>query len=178
MDKQLQSIIPNEAVVDKIYNIREQKVMLDSDLALLYGIDTKRINEQVKRNIDRFPEDFMFQLTEYEFQNLKSQIATSSWGGRRTLPYAFTEHGVLMLSSVLNSKKAIQVNIQIMRIFNYFRKMLSDNANIVMELEKLKKSIRNQDQNIEVIFKYLDELSEKQSTSKNRRRIGYMQDDL
>lgn len=178
MDNQLQSIIPNEAVVDKIYNIREQKVMLDSDLALLYGIDTKRINEQVKRNIDRFPEDFMFQLTEYEFQNLKSQIATSSWGGRRTLPYAFTEHGVLMLSSVLNSKKAIQVNIQIMRIFNYFRKMLSDNANIVMELEKLKKSIRNQDQNIEVIFKYLDELSEKQSTSKNRRRIGYMQDDL
>lgn len=178
MDNQLQSIIPNEAVVDKIYNIREQKVMLDSDLALLYGIDTKRINEQVKRNIDRFPEDFMFQLTEYEFQNLKSQFATSSWGGRRTLPYAFTEHGVLMLSSVLNSKKAIQVNIQIMRIFNYFRKMLSDNANIVMELEKLKKSIRNQDQNIEVIFKYLDELSEKESTSKSRKRIGYMQDDL
>ncbi len=108
----------------------------------------------------------MFQLTEYEFQNLKSLFATSSWGGRRTLPYAFTEHGVLMLSSVLNSKKAIQVNIQIMRIFNYFRKMLSDNANIVMELEKLKKSIRNQDQNIEVIFKYLDELSEKENTSK------------
>jgi|SRR5690606_12525678 len=178
MDKQLQSIIPNEAVVDKIYNIREQKVMLDSDLALLYGIQTKVLNQAVSRNFERFPADFMFQLTKTEFENLKSQFVTSSWGGRRTLPYAFTEHGVLMLSSVLNSKKAIQVNIQIMRIFNYFRKMLSDNANIVMELEKLKKSIRNQDQNIEVIFKYLDELSEKQSTSKNRRRIGYMQDDL
>ncbi len=178
MDNQLQSIIPNEAVVDKIYNIREQKVMLDSDLALLYGIQTKVLNQAVSRNFERFPADFMFQLTKTEFENLKSQFVTSSWGGRRTLPYAFTEHGVLMLSSVLNSKKAIQVNIQIMRIFNYFRKMLSDNANIVMELEKLKKSIRNQDQNIEVIFKYLDELSEKQSTSKNRRRIGYMQDDL
>jgi len=178
MDNHLQPIIPNEIVVDKIYNIRGQKVMLDSDLALLYGIQTKALNQAVSRNFERFPADFMFQLTKTEFENLKSQFVTSSWGGRRTLPYAFTEHGVLMLSSVLNSKKAIQVNIQIMRIFNYFRKMLSDNANIVMKLEKLKKSIRNQDQNIEVIFKYLDELSEKENTSKSRKRIGYMQDDL
>ncbi len=120
----------------------------------------------------------MFQLTKTEFENLKSQFATSSWGGRRTLPYVFTEHGVLMLSSVLNSKKAIQVNIQIMRIFNYFRKMFTDNAYLITELENLKKSIRNQDQNIEIIFKYLDELSEKESILKSRTRIGYMQDDL
>jgi hypothetical protein len=101
-------MIPDETVINKIYLIRNEKVMLDSDLALLYGIETRRLNEQVKRNIERFPEDFMFQLTETEFENLKSQFATSSWGGRRKLPYAFTEHGVLMLSSVLNSDLAIQ----------------------------------------------------------------------
>src|SRR5665811_240024 len=109
--------IPEEVIMSKIYLIRGQKVMLDSDLAELYGVETRRLNEQVKRNIDRFPEDFMFQLMEPEFENLKSQIATSSWGGRRKLPFAFTEHGVLMLSSVLNSNLAIKVNIQIMRIY-------------------------------------------------------------
>ncbi|MBN1184616.1 MAG: ORF6N domain-containing protein [Bacteroidales bacterium] len=91
-------VLPDEVVMSKIYLIRGQKVMLDNDLAGLYGVETKRLNEQVKRNIDRFPDDFMFQLTKEEFENLKSQIAISSWGGRRTLPYAFTEHGVLMLS--------------------------------------------------------------------------------
>lgn len=111
MDKLLHPIIPNEVLVDKIYNIREHKVMLDSDLATLYGIETKVLNQAVRRNFERFPADFMFQLTKTEFENLKSQFVTSSWGGRRTLPYVFTEHGVLMLSSVLNSKKAIQVNI-------------------------------------------------------------------
>ena len=116
-DKKQLSVIPDEAVINKIYFIRNEKVMLDSDLAELYGVETKRVNEQVKRNIDRFPEDFMFQLTEIEFENLKSQIATSNWGGRRTLPYAFTEHGVLMLSSVLNSDVAIKVNIHIMRVY-------------------------------------------------------------
>ena len=107
------SVIPDETILSKILLIRGLKVMLDSDLADLYGVTTKRLNEQVKRNIYRFPDDFMFQLTESEFENLKSQFATSSWGGRRTLPYAFTEHGVLMLSSVLNSELAIKVNIQI-----------------------------------------------------------------
>jgi len=91
--------------------------MLDQDLAALYNVPTKRLNEQVKRNIDRFPLDFMFQLTPEEVENLKSQFATSSWGGHRVAPYAFTEHGVLMLSSVLNSQRAITVNIQIMRIY-------------------------------------------------------------
>ncbi|WP_232335618.1 ORF6N domain-containing protein [Mucilaginibacter arboris] len=107
MSKQLAATIPDEVVMSKIYMIRKEKVMLDEDLAALYGVETRRLNEQVKRNIDRFPEDFMFTLTEEEFANLKSQNATSSWGGRRKLPNAFTAHGVLMLSSVLNSKQAI-----------------------------------------------------------------------
>jgi ORF6N domain len=101
--------LSDEVVISKIYLNREHKVMLDDDLAELYQVETRRLNEQVKRNVDRFPEDFMFQLNEKEWENLKSQNATSSWGGRRKLPYAFTEHGVLMLSSVLNSDRAIQV---------------------------------------------------------------------
>lgn len=111
--KKEELLIPDEIVISKIYYIREQKVMLDSDLAELYGIDTRRLNEQVNRNIDRFPEDFMFRLNDNEFQILKSQIATSRHGGKRKLPLVFTEHGVLMLSSVLNSKQAIQVNIHL-----------------------------------------------------------------
>lgn len=105
--------LPDELVISKIYLIRNHKVMLDDDLAELYLVETRRLNEQVKRNIDRFPRDFMFQLTEKEWENLMSQIATSSWGGRRKMPFVFTEHGVLMLSSVLNSDRVIQVNIQI-----------------------------------------------------------------
>lgn len=103
--------------MNKIYYIRGQKVMLDSDLADLYNVETRRLNEQVARNIDRFQDDFMFRLNDIEFESLISQIATSKQGGRRKLPYVFSEHGVLMLSSVLNSKQAIKVNIQLMRIF-------------------------------------------------------------
>jgi len=107
---------------------RLHKVMLDRDLAELYGVETRRLNEQVSRNIERFPHDFMFQLNNDEWPNLKSQFATSSWGGSRKLPFAFTEHGVLMLSSVLSSKQAIQVNIQIIRIFTRVRQMLTDHT--------------------------------------------------
>ena len=109
--------VDSNLVLSKIFIIRKKKIMLDEDLAEMYGVKTKRINEQVKRNLERFPKDFMFQLTIEEYEYLKSQIATSSWGGRRSLPYAFTEHGVLMLSSVLNSQTAIQVNITIMRVY-------------------------------------------------------------
>ena len=104
-------IISEDGVVNKIYSIRSIRVMLDSDLAELYEIETRVLNQQVKRNESRFPKDFMFQLNSIEWENLKSQNAASNWGGRRKLPYVFTEHGVLMLSSVLNSKKAIAVNI-------------------------------------------------------------------
>jgi hypothetical protein len=126
-----------------------------------------------ERNIDRFPEDFMFQLTKEEFEYLKSQIATSSWGGRRKLPFVFTEHGVLMLSSVLNSDRAINVNIQIMRIFTRVRQLLNDNLSVKLELEKIKKKLENQDKNIELVFNYLDELMEKKENPKPRRKIGY-----
>ena len=113
--------------------------MLDEDLAELYQVPTGRLNEQVKRNIGRFPVDFMFQLTEEEFKNLISQNATSSWGGRRKLPFAFTEHGVLMLSSVLNSERAVGVNIQIMRIYTKMREMLMTNQEIQLKLEQLER---------------------------------------
>ena len=167
------SLIPDDVVINKIYFIRNQKVMLDRDLAELCSVETKRINEQVKRNLSRFPEDFMFQLSEIEFQNLKSQFATSSWGGIRKLPYVFTEHGVLMLSSVLNSEKAIQTNIQIMRIFTKIRQMLAETTELRLDVETIKKKIENQGKNIELVFQYLDELIEKKETKTKRERIGY-----
>lgn len=147
--------------------------MLDNDLAELYGVETRRLNEQVKRNILRFPRDFMFQLSENEYSSLKSQFATSSWGGRRKLPFVFTEHGVLMLSSVLNSEKAIKVNIQIMRIFTKVRQFLTDNLSVKLEIERIKKKLEKQDKNIELVFRYLDELIEKQENPIPRKRIGY-----
>ena len=165
--------IPEEIILTKIYSIRKQKVMTDQDLAELYGIETRRLNEQVKRSISRFPEDFMFRLSEREFNNLKSQIATSSWGGRRKLPFVFTEHGVLMLSSVLNSKQAIDVNIQIMRIFTKIRQILTDNLSVKLEIEEIKKKLENQDKNIELVFSYLDELIEKHENLKPRKKIRY-----
>jgi len=176
-EKQESSMLPDEVIMNKIYFIREQKVMLDSDLAELYGVETRRLNEQVKRNISRFPEDFMFQLSEFEFENLKSQFATSSWGGRRKLPNVFTEHGVLMLSSVLNSEKAIKVNIQIMRIFTKVREALTDNLSIKLDIEEIKNKLANQDKNIELVFQYLDELIEKQEEPETRRQIGYKRND-
>ena len=108
--KELQSLVAEQKILNRIYAIRGEKVMLDQDLAEMYGVETKQLKRQVKRNMDRFPKDFMFELTKKEFENLRSQIGTSSWGGSRYLPIAFTEHGVLMLSSVLSSSTAIQVN--------------------------------------------------------------------
>ncbi len=169
-------IIPDEVVISKIYYMRDQKVMLDSDLAELYEVETRVLNQQVKRNIDRFPEDFMFQLTEMEWETLKSQNATPSWGGRRKSPYVFTEHGVLMLSSVLNSKKAIAVNIQIMRIFTKLREMLTDNLSLKLDIEEIKKKLSNHSKNIELVFNYLDELIEKKDNEKPRKQIGYKPD--
>lgn len=120
-----------------IYQVRGYQVMLDCDLARLYGVDTRRLNEQVKRNLERFPEDFMFQLSKEEVQNLMSQFATSSWGGTRKQPYAFTENGVAMLSSVLRSKTAIEVNIRIMRAFSAMRGFMMSNARVFQRLETL-----------------------------------------
>ncbi|MEJ7693816.1 ORF6N domain-containing protein [Daejeonella sp.] len=170
--------VPDEIIMNKIFYIRNHKVMLDSDLAELYGVETRRLNEQVARNIDRFPDDFMFRLNDTEFESLMSQFATSKRGGRRKLPYVFTEHGVLMLSSVLNNKQAIQVNIQVMRIFTRIRQMLIDNTEIRIEVEKIKSRLGNQDKNMEIVFRYLDELIDRKAEPRSRKRIGFKSDDL
>ena len=166
-------VVPEEVLMNKIYVIRNQKVMLDKDLADLYQVETKQLKRQVKRNIERCPEDFMFELTELEYENLRCQIGTSSWGGVRYLPIVFTEQGVAMLSSVLNSKIAIAVNIQIMLIFTKVRQMLTDNTELRLDIEKIKKKLDNQDKNMEIVFRYLDELIEKKENTKPRTKIGY-----
>lgn len=177
-DLKNESLVTDELVLNKIYFIREQKVMLDEDLAVLYGVSTKRLNEQVSRNSSRFPEDFMFKLTDEEYETLRSQIATSKKGGRRYLPHVFTEHGVLMLSSVLSSQQAIEVNIQIMRIFTRIRQTLLNNTELRLEIEKIKIKLDNQDKNMETVFRYLDGLIEKNTESKPRKRIGYKSDNI
>lgn len=169
----IKSVIPDDIITGKIYLIRDKKVMLDKDLAELYGVETRRLNEQVKRNIERFPEDFMIQLTNSEYQNLISQFATSNRGGRRKLPNAFTEQGVAMLSGVLNSPRAIQVNIQIMRIFTRIREIFTDNLSVRLEIEEIKKKLANHDKNIELVFSYLDELVEKRENPKPGKSIGF-----
>jgi hypothetical protein len=179
--KNSELIIPDEIVMNKIYFIRGQKVMLDRDLAELYQVETKRLKEQVKRNINRFPDDFMFEMSKDELKNWRSQFATSKSDqmGLRHNPYCFTEHGVLMLSSVLNSEKAIEVNIKIMRIFTRFRKMLMENTDIRLAIEKLERKTANNTKNIEVVFRYMDELIEEKNSVpiKNkespRKLIGY-----
>ncbi len=165
--------IPDEIISSKIYLIRSTKVMLDSDLAELYQVETKRLNEQVKRNSVRFPEDFMFQLTSKEWQNLKSQFATSSWGGRRKLPFVFTEHGVLMLSSVLNSDRAISVNIQIIRVFNRIREMLFTHKDLLLKMNKLESKVINQDKSIKQVFDYLNRFIKE--NNKPKEAIGFKQ---
>jgi hypothetical protein len=147
--------------------------MLDSDLAELYQVTTGNLNKAVNRNIKRFPEDFMFQLTETEFKNLMFQIGISSWGGKRKLPFVFTEQGVAMLSGILNSDRAIVVNIQIMRIFTKIRQMLVDNTDLRLEIEKIKNKLDIQDKNMEIVFRYLDELLEKKENPEERNKIGY-----
>jgi hypothetical protein len=169
------SIIPDEVVINKIYFLRNQKVMLDRDLATLYGIETRVLKQAVRRNIVRFPEDFMFELTKEEFENWRSQFATSNSDkmGLRYAPMVFTEHGVLMLSSVLSSEKAIQTNIQIIRIFTKIRRMLVDTTELRLDVETIKKKIENQGKNIELVFQYLDKLIEKKETKIERAKIGY-----
>lgn len=167
------SIVPNEVIMSKIYVIRNQKVMIDKDLAELYDVTTRQMNQQVKRNLTRFPENFMFQLTDDEFQILMSQIVTSSWGGIRKLPFVFTEHGILQLSNVLKSERATQMSIKIIEIFVSLREFLTDNLSLKLEVEEIKKKLANQNKNIELVFSYLDELIEKQDNKIEREKIGY-----
>ena len=168
--------IPQEIIERKIYLIRGHKVMLSMDLAELYGVPVKRLNEQVKRNIKRFPDDFIFQLNYEEYKILKSQIATSRWGGaRRANPYAFTEQGVAMLSSVLNSERAIQVNIAIMRAFVKLRQVLSTHKELAHKLNELERKIEKHDVDIQSIFGAIRQLMAP-PPEKPRRIIGFKQE--
>ena len=132
---------PAERIVRAIRVLRGQKILLDADLALLYGVETRRLNEQVRRNRERFPDDFMFQLTANEFGNLKSQFATSSWGGRRKLPFAFTEHGAIMAATVLNSARAIEMSIYVVRVFVQLRELLASNKELAAKLDELERRV-------------------------------------
>lgn len=152
------SFLTDELLISSIKTIRNCKVLLDEDLAALYDVPTKRLNEQVKRNLERFPPDFMFQLTGQEMEILKSQFATSSWGGRRKLPYAFTEHGILMLSSVLGSPRAVQVNIRIMRVYVRLREMLLIHKDALLKLEHLEHQVLKHTDDIDVLFNALKQL--------------------
>jgi cell division protein FtsL len=167
-------LIPDEIIMNKIYYIRNQKVMLDFDLAILYQVETKQLKRQVRRNQDRFPDDFMFELSQDEYQVLRSQIGTLKQGEHtKYLPMVFTEQGVAMLSSVLNSGRAIKVNIQIIRIFTRIRQVLTDNTDLRLEVEKIKTKLDNQDKNMEIVFRYLDELIDKKNEHEGRKMIGY-----
>jgi phage regulator Rha-like protein len=165
-------IIPIERIETEIFFLRNQKIMLSNHLAKLYGVETRTLIQAVKRNLDRFPKDFMFQLSKKEFENLKSQIVISSWGGaRRSRPFAFTEQGVAMLSSVLNSKKAIKVNIQIMRAFVKLREILSTHKELAEKLKELELKIDSHDQQIQAIFDVINQLLS--PPEKPKKKIGF-----
>ena len=165
----MNDLIPIENITGLIYLIRGQRVMLDRDIAKLYGVETKRLKEQVKRNIERFPEDFMFELSTREYENLRSHFATSSWGGTRYIPMAFTEHGILMISSVLKNDKAVQVNIQIMRAFMKMRQMIFDNAELRKQIDELR---ADTDGKFRIVFETLDHLLFIEN--KPKKKIGFM----
>jgi phage regulator Rha-like protein len=166
------NVFPTEAVISKILLIRDQKVMLDSDLAKLYGVETKKLNQQVKRNINRFPNDFMFQINEEEFRSLKSQSVTSKEkGGRRYLPYAFTEHGVAMLSSILNSDKAIQANIFIIRAFIKLRELISTHKDVQKKLKSIEDKLNLHEDKIIQIIRIINQFTA--PPDKQKRKLGF-----
>ncbi|OGI07285.1 MAG: DNA-binding protein [Candidatus Margulisbacteria bacterium GWF2_35_9] len=165
-------IIPNELIESKILIIRGKNVLLDKDIALLYGVETRRLNEQVKRNIDRFPGDFMFQLSIEEFDLLKSHFATSNWGGTRKVPYAFTEHGALMLATVLKSPKAITTSIQIIRIFTRLRQLVNSNNEMALKLDLVIKTLNEHDGHIQSIYSVIEKLLE--PTESDDKKIGFV----
>jgi hypothetical protein len=167
-----EALVPARHVESLIYFIRSEKVMLDSDLAFLYGVETKVLIQAVKRNLERFPIDFMFQLSIDEYQNLRSQFVTSSgWGGRRSRPYVFTEQGVAMLSGVLDSPRAVGVNIEIMRAFVKLRKMLSSHADLARKIEQLESKY---DAQFKAVFDAIRELMV--LPAKEKRKIGFRQE--
>jgi len=162
------ALVPIERIERAILLVRGEKVLLDADLAALYGVDTRSLVQAVKRNLGRFPADFMFQLTSEEFDNLRSQFVISSWGGRRSSPYAFTEQGVSMLSSVLKSRRAVQVNVEIMRTFVRLRQMLASHADLARKLDTLEKRY---DAQFKAVFDAIRQLMA--PPEPKRKRIGF-----
>lgn len=167
-------LIPEEVIVTKIYLLREQKVMIDRDLAELYGVETKYLKRQVRRNIVRFPSDFMFEMTEKEFYNWRSQFVTSNQDkmGLRYAPMVFTEDGVGQLSTVLNSERAILVNIQIIRLFNKMRKILLTNKDILLKLEKLEQQVMQNTDDVRLVFEAIKKMLQP-VPKEDRKPIGY-----
>ncbi|MDN3548980.1 ORF6N domain-containing protein [Mucilaginibacter aquaedulcis] len=170
-------LMPDEVVTSKIYLIRGKKVLLDSDLAELYNTETKRLKQQVKRNINRFPNHFMFELTKEENEILRSQNVTLRHGEHsKYLPYAFTEHGILMLSNVLKSDRAVEISIRIIDIFVRLRENYTDQTELWLAIEKIKGKLDSQDRSMDIMFRYLDELSERipnRQEPDSRKMIGY-----
>ena len=170
--------IPDEIIMQKIYYIRGHKVMLDSDLAELYGTETKILKQAVKRNIERFPDRYMFEMTKKESEASRSQNATLKRGENiKYLPYAFTEHGVMMLANVLKSKRAIEVSMRIIDVFILLRETLSNHTEFRLEIEEIKNKLQNQSKNLELVFQYLDELLEKKENPQPRKAIGFKTND-
>jgi phage regulator Rha-like protein len=173
-EKNKESLVPNELIASRILLIRGQKVMIDADIAQLYGVDTKRLNEQVKRNKSRFPENFMFELTNAEKTDVVANCDhLENLKFSPVLPKVFTEHGIMMVANVLTSERAIQVSIQIIEVFIKMREMLTDNLSLKLDVEEIKKKLSNHSKNIELVFNYLDELIDKKENEKPRKQIGY-----
>ncbi len=172
--KKVTIAIQDEIVISKIFIVKGKKIMIDTDLAELYAVPTKRLNEQVKRNIKRFPEDFMFQLNQGEKQDLiESHAHLNKLKYSPNLPFAFTEHGAVMLASILNSDRAIEVNVQIVRIFTRMREMFLTHKDILLKLEQLERKVVGQDGDIKVIFRYIKELLS--PGTEPMRKIGFKQ---
>ncbi|NEN24818.1 ORF6N domain-containing protein [Cryomorpha ignava] len=175
-----ESTLTPERIISKIYLIRDQKVMLDRDLADLYEVSTSNLNKAVSRKIKRFPEDFMFQLSAEEWNGLKTRNETSEWGGTRKSPKAFTEQGLAMLSGVLNSDRAIMVNIQIMRTYTKMREMLLTHKDLLFKIKEMEVAVTKNHEDIEIVFTYLRQLEEgktQEILQQNRVSIGYKRKD-
>jgi hypothetical protein len=178
----MKEIIAQVSIESRIHLIRGKKVILDSDLSALYEVETKQLKRAVRRNIERFPEDFMFELTKDELEILRCQIGTSSWGGKRYQPFAFTEHGVAMLSGVLNSDRAVAINIQIMRAFVRIRNLVSDNAELKRAIQTIERRVNDHDKALEIAFNTLKkfivpkELLPKEYSPEEKKKMGFGKD--
>jgi hypothetical protein len=177
MPAKSKDLISEKRILKIIMMVRGEKVILDSDIAKLYGVETRRLNEQVRRNIDKFPDDFMFQLTKEEFENLKSQIATSSsgWGGRRKLPFVFTEHGALQAANVLNSSKANKMSVFIVRTFVRLREMALTNEKLSRKVDQLEKRVSDHDEILIELVREIRKLIDTPKPKGKTRSIGFIE---